>query len=68
MEVVAIGVRRYTICHVLQSDVLFSFPSDPMPGACNTEFALDIDPNVYVRYNLYETIITFAPANVGYDR
>lgn len=41
---------------------------DPVPGACNTEFALDIDPNVYVRYNLYETIITFAPANVGYDR
>ncbi|XP_041935524.1 transmembrane 7 superfamily member 3 [Alosa sapidissima] len=41
---------------------------DPVPGACNMEFALDIDPNVYVRYNLFETIITFAPANVGYNR
>ncbi|KAL2102634.1 hypothetical protein ACEWY4_001802 [Coilia grayii] len=41
---------------------------DPVPGACNTEFDLDIDPNVYLRYNLFETIITFAPANIGYDR
>ncbi|XP_070710277.1 transmembrane 7 superfamily member 3 [Pempheris klunzingeri] len=42
--------------------------TDPLPGACNTEFNLDIDPNVYVRYNLYETTIRFAPANVGYER
>lgn len=41
---------------------------DPVPGACNLEFDLDIDPNVYLRYNLFETIITFAPANVGYER
>lgn len=32
------------------------------------EFNLDIDPNVYVRYNLYETTIRFAPANLGSDR
>ncbi|XP_030638079.1 transmembrane 7 superfamily member 3 [Chanos chanos] len=42
--------------------------SDPVPGACNLEFPLDIDPNIYLRYNLYETIITFAPANIGYAR
>ncbi|KAG8438570.1 hypothetical protein GDO86_004945 [Hymenochirus boettgeri] len=41
---------------------------DPIPGACNLEFTLDIDPNVYLQYNLYETVITFAPANLGYAR
>ncbi|KAK1906276.1 Transmembrane 7 superfamily member 3 [Dissostichus eleginoides] len=42
--------------------------SDPVPGACNTEFNLDIDPNVYIHYNLYETEIRFAPANLGNER
>ncbi|KAK5849081.1 hypothetical protein PBY51_008753 [Eleginops maclovinus] len=42
--------------------------SDPVPGACNTEFNLDIDPNVYIHYNLYQTEIRFAPANLGYGR
>ncbi|KAJ8007139.1 hypothetical protein DPEC_G00114450 [Dallia pectoralis] len=42
--------------------------SDPVPGACNLEFDLDIDPNVYLRYNLFETTIRFAPANLGYSR
>ncbi|XP_062238901.1 transmembrane 7 superfamily member 3 [Platichthys flesus] len=42
--------------------------ADPVPGACNIEFNLDIDPNVYVHYNLYETTIRFAPANLGYER
>ncbi len=32
------------------------------------EFNLDIDPNVYIHYNLYETTIRFAPANLGYER
>lgn len=32
------------------------------------EFNLDVDPNVYVRYNLFETTIRFAPANLGSDR
>ncbi|XP_076579000.1 transmembrane 7 superfamily member 3 isoform X2 [Chaetodon auriga] len=41
---------------------------DPVPGACNMEFDLDIDPNVYILYNLYETTIRFAPANLGYER
>uniref|UniRef100_A0A8C5H9J3 TM7S3/TM198-like domain-containing protein n=1 Tax=Gouania willdenowi TaxID=441366 RepID=A0A8C5H9J3_GOUWI len=42
--------------------------SDPVPGACNTEFSLDTDPNIYIHYNLYETTISFAPANLGYQR
>ncbi|XP_034529466.1 transmembrane 7 superfamily member 3 [Notolabrus celidotus] len=42
--------------------------TDPVPGACNTEFNLDVDPNVYIHYNLYETTIRFAPANLGYER
>ncbi|XP_075066610.1 transmembrane 7 superfamily member 3 [Mixophyes fleayi] len=41
---------------------------DPVPGACNLEFDLDIDPNLYLQYNLYETVIKFAPANLGYAR
>ncbi|XP_075711884.1 transmembrane 7 superfamily member 3 isoform X2 [Rhinoderma darwinii] len=41
---------------------------DPIPGACNLEFNLDIDPNVYLQYNLYETVIMFAPANLGHAR
>lgn len=47
--------------------LLFS-SSDPVPGACNIEFNLEIDPNVYIHYNLYETTIRFAPANLGFDR
>ncbi|XP_029317892.1 transmembrane 7 superfamily member 3 isoform X2 [Cottoperca gobio] len=42
--------------------------TDPLPGACNTEFDLDVNPNVYLHYNLYETQIRFAAANLGYDR
>lgn len=42
--------------------------TDPVPGACNRGSHLEIDPNLYVRYNLYETTITFEPANLGYDR
>ncbi|XP_072509543.1 transmembrane 7 superfamily member 3 isoform X2 [Notamacropus eugenii] len=41
---------------------------DPIPGGCNLEFALDVDPNIYLEYNLYETVIKFAPANLGHDR
>ncbi|KAI5614902.1 transmembrane 7 superfamily member 3 [Silurus asotus] len=42
--------------------------ADPVPGACNQEFPLEIDPNIYLLYNLYETTIRFAPANIGYAR
>lgn len=48
--------------------MLVSPVSDPVPGACNIEFNLDIDPNVYLHYNLYDTTIRFAPANLGYER
>ncbi|KAM4677774.1 transmembrane 7 superfamily member 3 [Discoglossus pictus] len=41
---------------------------DPVPGGCSLESSLDIDPKVYLQYNLYETVITFAPANLGYAR
>ncbi|XP_026066135.1 transmembrane 7 superfamily member 3-like [Carassius auratus] len=42
--------------------------TDPVPGACNQVFPLEIDPNIYLEYNLFETTITFAPANIGYRR
>lgn len=51
----------------LSEDLILKYP-DPVPGACNIEFILDTDPNVYVYYNLYETTIRFAPANLGYER
>uniref|UniRef100_A0A673V1E2 Transmembrane 7 superfamily member 3 n=2 Tax=Suricata suricatta TaxID=37032 RepID=A0A673V1E2_SURSU len=41
---------------------------DPVPGGCNLEFDLDIDPNIYLEYNFFETTIKFAPANLGYAR
>ncbi|XP_069556254.1 transmembrane 7 superfamily member 3 isoform X2 [Brachyistius frenatus] len=54
---------------VAATGVILAFSStDPVPGACNTEFNLDIDPNIYIHYNLYETTIRFAPANLGYER
>ncbi|XP_006046586.3 transmembrane 7 superfamily member 3 [Bubalus bubalis] len=42
--------------------------SDPIPGGCNLEFDVDIDPNIYLEYNFFETTIKFAPANLGYAR
>ncbi|CAD7672169.1 unnamed protein product [Nyctereutes procyonoides] len=41
---------------------------DPVPGGCNLEFDLDIDPNIYLEYNFFDTTIKFAPANLGYAR
>ncbi|ETE64894.1 Transmembrane 7 superfamily member 3, partial [Ophiophagus hannah] len=41
---------------------------DPIPGGCNLEFDLEMDPNLYLDYNLAETHIIFAPANLGYVR
>uniref|UniRef100_A0A8C6Y2Z5 Transmembrane 7 superfamily member 3 n=1 Tax=Naja naja TaxID=35670 RepID=A0A8C6Y2Z5_NAJNA len=41
---------------------------DPIPGGCNLEFDLEMDPNLYLDYNLAETRIMFAPANLGYAR
>lgn len=47
---------------------LIVFHPDPIPGGCNLEFDLDIDPNIYLDYNPFETTIKFAPANLGYAR
>ncbi|KAF6340628.1 transmembrane 7 superfamily member 3 [Rhinolophus ferrumequinum] len=41
---------------------------DPVPGGCNLEFDLDIDPNIYLEFDFFETTIKFAPANLGYAR
>ncbi|XP_018894315.3 transmembrane 7 superfamily member 3 isoform X3 [Gorilla gorilla gorilla] len=49
--------------------ILLSYTErDPVPGGCNLEFDLDIDPNIYLEYNFFETTIKFAPANLGYAR
>ncbi|XP_028602870.2 transmembrane 7 superfamily member 3 [Podarcis muralis] len=54
---------------VLSTAVSFSYAErDPIPGGCNMEFNLEIDPNIYLEYNLAETHIKFAPANLGYVR
>ncbi|KYO26344.1 transmembrane 7 superfamily member 3 isoform X1 [Alligator mississippiensis] len=41
---------------------------DPIPGGCNLEFNLEVDPNIYLEYNLVDTRIKFAPANLGSTR
>uniref|UniRef100_A0A8D0C1D0 Transmembrane 7 superfamily member 3 n=1 Tax=Salvator merianae TaxID=96440 RepID=A0A8D0C1D0_SALMN len=54
---------------VLSTAVSLSYgEKDPIPGGCNLEFNLEIDPNIYLEYNLAETHIKFAPANLGYMR
>lgn len=54
---------------VASTGVILPYSSlDPVPGGCNIEFNLEIDPNIHLHYNLYETTITFAPANLGYVR
>ncbi|NXN96591.1 TM7S3 protein, partial [Rhinopomastus cyanomelas] len=41
---------------------------DPVPGGCNLEFDLEVDPNIYLVYTLIDVHIKFAPANLGYSR
>ncbi|XP_068806183.1 transmembrane 7 superfamily member 3 isoform X2 [Struthio camelus] len=41
---------------------------DPIPGGCNLEFDLEVDPNIYLDYSLVDIHIKFAPANLGYAR
>ncbi|XP_062448021.1 transmembrane 7 superfamily member 3 [Rhea pennata] len=41
---------------------------DPIPGGCNLEFDLEVDPNIYLDYTLVDVYIKFAPANLGYAR
>lgn len=47
--------------------ILFCF-LDPIPGGCNLEFDLEVDPNIYLDYTLVDVRIKFAPANLGYMR
>lgn len=72
-------VRDLTLCHNANSRINWLLTgieniqcvlscADPVPGACNQEFALEIDPNIHLQYNLFETTVTFAPANIGYER
>nr|XP_032833908.1 transmembrane 7 superfamily member 3-like [Petromyzon marinus] len=42
--------------------------SDPVPGGCNLEYDMEVDLNLRLSYNLYETVLEFAPANLGYPR
>ncbi|KAJ8268800.1 hypothetical protein COCON_G00114070 [Conger conger] len=42
--------------------------ADPVPGACSLENDLKMDPNIHLRYNLFQTSIRFAPAHTGYAR
>ncbi|XP_026523649.1 transmembrane 7 superfamily member 3 isoform X1 [Notechis scutatus] len=54
---------------VLSTAVSLSYTEkDPIPGGCNLEFDLEMDPNLYLDYNLADTHIIFAPANLGYAR
>ncbi|KAK2505543.1 hypothetical protein MC885_020550, partial [Smutsia gigantea] len=54
---------------VLNVAIMLSYSErDPIPGGCNLEFDLDIDPNIYLEYDFFETTIKFAPANLGYAR
>lgn len=48
--------------------VIFFCVLDPIPGGCNLEFDLEVDPNIYLDYTLVDTHIKFAPANLGYTR
>ncbi|NWW76256.1 TM7S3 protein, partial [Climacteris rufus] len=41
---------------------------DPVPGGCNLEFDLEVDPNIYLDYTVVDIHIKFAPANLGYTR
>ncbi|XP_077194025.1 transmembrane 7 superfamily member 3 [Paroedura picta] len=62
-------MRAVDADQVLSTAVSLSYTEkDPIPGGCNLEFALEIDPNIYLEYNLAETRIKFAPANLGYPR
>ncbi|KAM9313431.1 transmembrane 7 superfamily member 3 [Gastrophryne carolinensis] len=62
-------VETSSLSPVLTSVITIPYNErDPVPGACNLEFDLEMDPNIYLQYNLYETVIKFAPANLGYAR
>uniref|UniRef100_A0A670XXH9 Transmembrane 7 superfamily member 3 n=1 Tax=Pseudonaja textilis TaxID=8673 RepID=A0A670XXH9_PSETE len=62
-------LRAIDANQVLSTAVSLSYTEkDPIPGGCNLEFDLEMDPNLYLDYNLADTHIIFAPANLGYAR
>ncbi|NWX89952.1 TM7S3 protein, partial [Nothoprocta ornata] len=55
--------------HVLSTAISIPYlEKDPIPGGCNLEFDLEVDPNIYLDYTLVDVHIKFAPANLGYAR
>ena len=42
--------------------------AEPVPGACNLENALEVNPNIHISYEVQNVLInvTFSEANVGY--
>ncbi|XP_025901708.1 transmembrane 7 superfamily member 3 [Nothoprocta perdicaria] len=55
--------------HVLSTAISIPYlEKDPVPGGCNLEFDLEVDPNIYLDYTLVDVHIKFAPANLGYAR
>ncbi|NXA36738.1 TM7S3 protein, partial [Eudromia elegans] len=62
-------LRSLDASHVLSTAISIPYmEKDPIPGGCNLEFDLEVDPNIYLDYTLVDVHIKFAPANLGYAR
>ncbi|KGL80911.1 Transmembrane 7 superfamily member 3, partial [Tinamus guttatus] len=62
-------LRSLNANHVLSTAISIPYmEKDPIPGGCNLEFDLEVDPNIYLDYTLVDVHIKFAPANLGYAR
>ncbi|NWJ04303.1 TM7S3 protein, partial [Crypturellus undulatus] len=62
-------LRSLDANHVLSTAISIPYmEKDPIPGGCNLEFDLEVDPNIYLDYTLVDVHIKFAPANLGYAR
>uniref|UniRef100_A0A8C0E6N2 Transmembrane 7 superfamily member 3 n=1 Tax=Bubo bubo TaxID=30461 RepID=A0A8C0E6N2_BUBBB len=62
-------LRSLVASQVLSTAISIPYmEKDPIPGGCNLEFDLEVDPNIYLDYTLVDIHIKFAPANLGYTR
>ncbi|XP_074758467.1 transmembrane 7 superfamily member 3 isoform X2 [Athene noctua] len=62
-------LRSLVASQVLSTAISIPYmEKDPIPGGCNLEFDLEVDPNIYLDYTLVDINIMFAPANLGYTR
>ncbi|NXP32112.1 TM7S3 protein, partial [Leiothrix lutea] len=62
-------IRALDAAQVLSTAISIPYTEkDPIPGGCNLEFDLEVDPNIYLDYTLVDIHIKFAPANLGYTR